>query len=252
MTARLAGRLVLLAAGVAGVGALLVVGFGALPSFGDVQHGYGVRAVAASLAHRAANTVGSVTFDQRAFDTMGEELIMFAAATSAVMLLRRMRDEEEQQARHDYGGEDVFGALRLTGAAFLPITLLVGCYVIAHGHLSPGGGFQGGVVLATGMHLAYLAGDYRVLERLRPSSLLDIAESGAVAGFLAVGLIGMGLTGSFLDNWVPLGTFGDLLSAGTVPILNGLVGIEVGAALVLLVARFLDQALLIRQEGEDA
>jgi len=249
---RLAGRSVLLAGGVAGVAAVLVVGLGALPRFGDVQHGYGVRAVAASLSHRTANVVGSLTFDQRAFDTMGEELIMFAAATSAVMLLRRMRDEEEGEAEFGYGREDVVGALRLTGTAFLPVTLLVGCYVIAHGHLTPGGGFQGGVVLATGMHLAYLAGDYKVLERLRPSSLLDIAESGAVAGYLAVGLIGLGLTGSFLTNWVPLGTFGDLLSAGTVPVLNGLVGIEVGAALVLLVARFLDQALLIRGEDEDA
>lgn len=252
MSTRLAGRLVLLALGVAGVAAVLVVGFGALPHFGDVSHGYGVRAVAASLSHRTANAVGSVTFDQRAFDTMGEELIMFAAATSAVMLLRRMRDEDEDEAEFGYGGEDVVGALRLTGTAFLPVTLLVGCYVIAHGHLTPGGGFQGGVVLATGMHLAYLAGDYKVLERLRPSSLLDIVESGAVAGYLAVGLIGLGLTGSFLANWVPLGSFGDLLSAGTVPVLNGLVGIEVGAALVLLVARFLDQALLIRGEGEDA
>lgn len=252
MSPRLVGRLVLLIGGVAGVAAVLVVGFGALPHFGDVQHGYGVRAVAASLSHRTANVVGSLTFDQRGFDTMGEELIMFAAATSAVMLLRRMREEEEGEAEFGYGREDVFGALRLTGTAFLPVTLLVGCYVIAHGHLTPGGGFQGGVVLATGMHLAYLAGDYRVLERLRPSSLLDIAESGAVAGYLAVGLIGLGLTGSFLANWVPLGTFGNLLSAGTVPVLNGLVGIEVGAALVLLVARFLDQALLIRGEGEDA
>lgn len=252
MSPRLVGRLVLLAGGVAGLGAVLVVGFGALPPFGEVPHGYGVRAVGAAIGHHTANVVGSVTFDQRAFDTMGEELIMFAAATSAVMLLRRMRDEDEGQASLGYGDEDVFGALRLTGTAFLPITLLVGCYVIAHGHLTPGGGFQGGVVLATGMHLAYLAGDYRVLERLRPSSLLDIAESGAVAGYLAVGLIGMGLTGSFLANWVPLGSFGQLLSAGTVPVLNGLVGIEVGAALVLLVARFLDQALLIRREGEDA
>jgi multicomponent Na+:H+ antiporter subunit B len=249
---RLAGRLVLLTGGVAGVAAVLVVGFGALPPFGHVAHGYGVRAIAASLSHRTANVVGSVTFDQRAFDTMGEELIMFAAATSAVMLLRLMREEEEGEAEFGYGREDVFGALRLTGTAFLPVTLLVGCYVIAHGHLTPGGGFQGGVVLATGMHLAYLAGDYKVLERLRPSSLLDIAESGAVAGYLAVGLIGLGLTGSFLTNWVPLGTFGDLLSAGTVPVLNGLVGIEVGAALVLLVARFLDQALLIRGEDQDA
>jgi len=248
---RFAWRLVLLVAGVVGVAIVLVVGLGALPHFGAVEHGYGVRAVAASLSHRTANVVGSLTFDQRAFDTMGEELIMFAAATSAVMLLRRMRDEEEDEAGLGYGREDVVGALRLTGTAFLPITLLVGCYVVAHGHLTPGGGFQGGVVLATGIHLAYLAGDYRVLERLRPSSLLDIAESGAVAGYLAVGLVGMGLTGSFLTNWIPLGTFGDLPSAGTVPVLNGLVGIEVGSALVLLVARFLDQALLIREEGDD-
>ncbi|HET8561356.1 MAG TPA: MnhB domain-containing protein [Marmoricola sp.] len=251
MSARMSARLVLLTLGVAGVAAVLAVGFGALPHFGDVHHGYGVRAVAAAISHKTANAVGSVTFDQRAFDTAGEELIMFAASTSALMLLRRIRDEDEGEAAHDYDEPDVQGALRLSGTAFLPVTLLVGCYVIAHGHLSPGGGFQGGVVLATGLHLAYLAGDYKVLERLRPSAVFDVAEAGAVAGYLGVGLVGLGLMGSFLADWIPLGTFGSLLSAGTVPVLNGLVGIEVGAALVLLVARFLDQALLIRREHDD-
>jgi multicomponent Na+:H+ antiporter subunit B len=242
---------VVLALGVAGVAILFTRAIGGLPGFGETPHPYGARALAATVAHHTANAVASLTFDQRGFDTLGEEFLLFAAATAAVMLLRRMRDEDEEEAEHHYGREDVFGAVRLTGAAYLPFTLLVGCYVVAHGHLTPGGGFQGGVVLATGVHLLYLAGDYRVLERLRPIRVFDLTEVVGAVGFLVLGLTGLFASGSFLSDWLPLGRFNQLLSAGTVPLLNVLVGIEVASAMVLLLARFLDQALLVRREGED-
>ena len=69
MTRRL--RMVVLALGGAGLVALLVAACLDLPSFGGSWHPYGDRAVHASLARRAANTVSSVNFDQRAFDTLG-------------------------------------------------------------------------------------------------------------------------------------------------------------------------------------
>jgi len=246
------GSRLLLATGVLGTAGVLATGIAGLPRFGHVPPPYGVRAVGAGLGRHTSNIVASLTFDQRGFDTAGEEFIMFAAAVSAVMLLRRMRDEDESHASHHYGSEDVFGALRVSGAAYLPVTLLVGCYIILHGQVTPGGGFQGGVVLATGFHLAYLAGDYRVLEKLRPLPVLDAAEAFAAIGFLLVGLAGLVAAGSFLANWLPLGQLRTITSAGTVPILNAFVGIEVGAATVLLLSRFLDQALLVRRPDESS
>lgn len=243
-------RRVVLIAGFAGCGVLLAMAFLGLPGAGRVPHPYGLRAVQASFAHHTSNAVASVTFDQRALDTAGEEMIMFAAAISAVMLLRRMRNEEESEFEHHYGAQDVFGALRLTGVVYLPVTFLVGWYVVMHGWISPGGGFQGGAVMATAFHLAYVAGDYRVLERLRPVAVLDAIEALAVLGFLTIGLVGVAVQGALFLNWLPFGSFRAITSSGTVAFLNGFVGVEVAAALVVLLARFLDQALRVREHGE--
>jgi multicomponent Na+:H+ antiporter subunit B len=222
-----------------------------LPEFGQTPHPYGQRAVDAALDQRTANAVASVTLDQRALDTLVEEFILFTAAVGTVLLLRRMDAEAEDRGeRHAYGPQDVFDALRLVGYLLFPVTLLVGCYIVLHGHVSPGGGFQGGVVLATGVHLAYLAGDLRTLERLRPVSVFDVTEALGAAAYVVIGLAGLVAGSAFLANVLPLGALGDLLSAGHIPLLNIAVGIEVGSALVLLLAKFLEQALLVREPGE--
>ena len=243
-------RLVLLLAG-AGLLALAVEAVravGALPGAGEVPHPYGSRAVAAAFDHATANAVMSVTLDQRGFDTLGEELILLAAAVGTVLLLRRLTAEAEADTPHSYGPEDVFEAVRLIGYLLLPVTLLVGGYIVVHGHLTPGGGFQGGTVLASGLFLAYLAADYRALDRLRPPGLFDTAEGLGAFAYVAIGVSGL-LSGSgFLADWLPHGTLGHPLSAGTVPLLNVAIGVEVGAAFVLVVAKFLDQALLVPQD----
>lgn len=240
----------LVAAGLAMLAATGSRAVAALTDFGDVPHPYGDRAVDASFAHRTANAVASVTLDQRALDTLGEELILLAAAIGTVLLLRRMRAEHEEGSDPSYGPELELDALRLTGYLLLPVTALVGCYVVAHGHISPGGGFQGGAVLATGLHLAYLAGDQRTLERIRPLRAFDVAESLGAGAYVGVGLGALVAGSAFLANTLPGGSLGDLLSAGTVPLLNIAIGIEVTSAFVLIVAKFLEQALLVRG-GED-
>jgi multicomponent Na+:H+ antiporter subunit B len=203
----------------------LVAACGGLPSFGTAVHRYGERAVAAALAHRTANTVSSVNFGIRAFDTLGEESILLATVLGATLLLRPARDERRRRA----STKRVLPTTRLLGAALLPVTLVAGVYVVAHGQLSPGGGFQGGVVLATALHLAYVTADYRVLERVRPLAALDIADSVAAASFTATGLAGLVAGGAFLENVLPLGTFNQITSGGTVPLLNAAVGIEVAS-----------------------
>jgi multicomponent Na+:H+ antiporter subunit B len=221
-----------------------------LPRFGSVPHPYGDRAVSAALSRQTANVISSVNFDQRAFDTVGEEFVLLGAAVAALLLLRRMRDEDEQARALGYGPEDVWDAVRLMGFAMLAPTLLVGAYIVAHGAVSPGGGFQGGAVLATGLHLAYLAGDYRTLERLRPLAVFDAAEAIGAAAFILGGLCALFVSDPFLTNALPLGHRGALLSAGTVELFNVAVGMEVASALILLLAKFLEQALLVEQADE--
>jgi multicomponent Na+:H+ antiporter subunit B len=247
---RLAASRMLLAVGGAGAAVLLVLAFGGLPDLGAVPHPYADRAVHAALGRHTANVISSVNFDQRAFDTLGEEFVLLGAAVAAVLLLRRFHHEEKQDHDLDYGPRDVWSAARLVGFALLAPTILVGLYVVAHGAVSPGGGFQGGAVLATGLHLAYLAGDYRILRRVRPLAVFDVAEAIGAAGFVLLGVSALFVGDPFLANWLPTGTLGDLSSAGMVELFNVAVGMEVASALILLLAKFLDQALVVRDRDE--
>ncbi|NVI91406.1 MnhB domain-containing protein [Actinomadura sp. BRA 177] len=223
----------LFAVGAAGTAALFTAGTLGLPGFGGALHPYADRAVHHAVQQGTPNAVASVTFDQRAFDTLGEELILLSAALAAVVLLRAAgREREDGGGSHRHGPAEVSDALRVTGYLLLPLTLLVGVYIVAHGHQSPGGGFQGGVVLGTAVHLLYLAGDYPALQRLRPIPLLESAEALAAAAFVLLALAAAGQA-----------------ATGRVPALNAAVGAEVGCALVLLIGKFFDRALLVHDTG---
>ncbi|WP_329342398.1 sodium:proton antiporter [Streptomyces sp. NBC_00663] len=237
-------RLWLVAVGGTGLAALLVAACLDLPDFGGARHPYGDRAVRESLARHTANTVSSINFDQRAFDTLGEMTILFAAVIGCVVLLRQTRDEH--RARPE--AEPVALPVRRYALVVLPVALLTGLYVIAHGQLSPGGGFQGGVVAATSLHLLYLGADYRALERIRPVGLYEVGDALAVCAYLVTGIAGLIGSAAFLANTLlPYGTFNTLSSGGTVPLLNAAVGMEVACAVVVLLARFLDQAVEIEK-----
>jgi multicomponent Na+:H+ antiporter subunit B len=234
--------------GVLGVGAVLLVGLLDLPPFGRADHPYRDAAVAAAVAHATSNVVTSVNFDQRAFDTLGEEIILFGSVVAVSALLRPGDDEEIRRAP---ANREPLQATRLIGYLLLPLTLVVGLDVVAHGAVTPGGGFQGGVVLATGLHLLYVAGQYRSLERLRPEFGFEVGEAVGAAGYLAIGLAGLAGTGAFLAQLLPLGAFGQLLSAGTVPLLNVAVGIAVGSGVVVLLGQFLRQVELVAKDDGD-
>ena len=244
MTRRARFVLFLLAA--TAVAVLYVAGVLATPPFGSAEHPYRDRAVAAAVAHATANVVSAVNYDQRAFDTLGEETILLGSVIGAAALLRPTDQERTDSAVDDAGA--VQDAVGLVGYLVLPVTLVIGLDLVAHGHLTPGGGFQGGVVLGTAVHLLYLTGRFRTLERARPVGIFTGGEALGTTAFAAVGLAGIVTGAGFLADVVPLGTFGALLSAGTVPLLNVAVGVEVASGVVVLLARFLEQALRVRQE----
>ncbi|MER0483621.1 MnhB domain-containing protein [Streptomyces sp. Edi2] len=241
-------RLWVLIAGGLGTAVLYLLACRDLPAFGGRWHPYGDRAVDAALARHTANTVSSVNFDQRALDTLGEESILFGSVLGTVVLLRQTRDEDRlppQPVR-------VAPQVRRYALLALPVTLLIGLYVVAHGQLSPGGGFQGGVVVATSLHLLYIAVDYQALERIRPVGRYEVADAAGEAGYLLLGAAALLTGAAFLTNYLPYGTFNTLASGGTVPLLNAAIGVEVAAGVVVLLARFLDQAVEIEEEPQDA
>ncbi len=237
-------RLVLFLVAAAGVSVLYACAFFGMPAFGSSFHPYRDHAVPAAVAHATPNVVSAVNYDQRALDTLGEETILLGSVIGAAVLLRPSKEEREATTVRD--GGRVLEATTLVGYLLLPVTLLIGVDVVVHGHLTPGGGFQGGVVLGTAVHLLYLSGHYRALERVRPLPVLNAGEALGTAAFAALGIAGIIAAGAFLTNVLPFGTFGSLLSAGTVPVLSIAVGVEVASGVIVLLAKFLEQALRVQ------
>jgi multicomponent Na+:H+ antiporter subunit B len=225
-----------------GLAVLFGLAFLAAPPFGESWHPYRDNAVAVAMRQATANVVSSINFDLRAMDTLGEETILFASVIGAATLLRLGEDEAR---RPESQAQPIIPAVRALGWLLLPVAVLLGLDVIAHGQLTPGGGFQGGVVVATGVHLLYVAGSYRALRRLRPLDWYTYTESIGVGAFVGLGCLGLDTGTAFLANVLPEGEFGALFSGGTVGILSTAVGLEVAAAVVVLLAQFLEQALAV-------
>jgi multicomponent Na+:H+ antiporter subunit B len=237
-------RTVLAVAALAGLALLLALALHGLPGVGD-PHGPNARSVPVVLAkeRHAANAVNGVTYDLRATDTLGVELILFVAALGAAVLLRAGRGHEKADDEED-DAPPTSGALRVVGAVLVGPVLVLGGYVVTHGHLTPGGGFQGGVILAAALLLVYAAGQLVALERVRPIDLVEAVEATGALAFALIALGGLIFSGALLANFLATGTLGDLLSAGTIPVLSVATGIEVTAALTLILSELLDQALL--------
>lgn len=246
MTARARGWVFGLGAAVLAV--MFALAVAKLPPFGTRWHPYRDQAIAAAVQHATPNVVSAVTFDQRGLDTLGEEVILLGSVLGATALLRPKKDERRRPAADD--GRQLT-AVDVLAYVFRPITLLVGFDLIVHGHLTPGGGFQGGVVLASGLHLLYLAEGYAALERLRPLDWYQIVEGLSTAAFAGLAVAGMVAGAGVLANFLPAGQFQQLLSAGTVPLLNVVAGFAVGGGAVVLLSQFLAQALsTVEQKGE--
>jgi len=220
-----------------------------LPHPGGTDHPYRDRAVPAAVSHATANVVSAVNFDLRALDTLGEEAILFASVLGVAVLLRPGRRERDRPARPT--PERELDVARGMAYVFFPVTIVVGLDVVAHGALTPGGGFQGGVILGTGIHLVYIAGGYAALRRARPVEAFEHGEAIGLAAFACLGMSALFAAGSFLANYVPTGTLGAPTSSGMVELLSVAVGVEVASAVVVLLAAFLSQELEIgAQEPE--
>ncbi|MBU7017750.1 MAG: hypothetical protein HXS44_09585 [Theionarchaea archaeon] len=118
---------------------------------------------------------------------------------------------------------------RVAGIVF-PLAFTYGVYIFVHGHLTPGGGFQGGTIIASSVILIYLG-----FGRLNiPESLMTALESIAALCFIGLGCIGILKGGNFLWNAVGLGEQGTLLSAGILGPIYVAIGVKVGTELTAI------------------
>jgi len=110
------------------------------------------------------------------------------------------------------------------------LILLFGIYIILHGHLSPGGGFVGGVIVALSfVHLMLAFGKDVAISKVSKNLASNLESIGALM-FLSIALLGF-LGGSFFLNILPKGTPFNLFSAGIIPLCNIAIGIKVGVGL---------------------
>lgn len=236
----------------AAIGLILLIGGLAwtvleLPAFGHYHHAYGAVAARESVPRRSAeNAVNTTAFDYRGFDTIGEEFILFISVVGVVILLRNLGDEQTSEPEPERPGaaQQDSTLTRWIGAGLVGPVAVIGADVVTHGQLSPGGGFQGGIILGVAIALAFVSGQYVILLRLRAiSTWVEMLDSTGAAGFVMIGFAGLIGVGPFLYNFLPFGHSG-LLTGGIIGLANLSVGIEVAGALLMVLSELLDQRLL--------
>lgn len=211
--------------------------------YGGVVTGYGERQALSPLAQHyltqvpqdlgAPNVVTGILITFRGFDTLGEVAVLFMVAASVGILLGRKPDEKPREADSERRAPSEL--VRNGAEIILPLIFLFGAYVIMNGHLSAGGGFQGGAVVASGVVLLMLAVPASRLHH----GFLSVTESLAGVLYVSIGILGLVFAGGFLDSHIlPPGDFGTLFSAGAIPLISTLLGIKVGAELSVVIDRF--------------
>ncbi|MEA3447808.1 MAG: hydrogen gas-evolving membrane-bound hydrogenase subunit E [Bacteroidota bacterium] len=172
----------------------------------------------------AANIVTAVVVRYRGLDTLGEVTILFLTASILGFFLIKREGKEDFR--------DSSEILKTASSLLEPIIILSGVYVFINGHLTPGGGFQGGAILASALILAYLANPNDSISK----NLLKITESFSGLSFVIIGVLGIILAGGFLDSTLlPAGSIGNLISAGVIPIIYIFIGLKVGSELAGIV-----------------
>ena len=148
-------RLLLFFAGAVGVAGVYCAGIRNMPPFGHYRGPYGdvIDSIVVHERH-ATDTVNAITYDFRGFDTLGEEFILFSAVTGVMLLLRpetqkrRKREEEGENPESFRDRAALSETVQVFTTCRFGLSVLFGIYVGTHGQLTPGGCFEGGVLLA--------------------------------------------------------------------------------------------------------
>ena len=138
---------------------------------------------------------------------------------------------------------------------FMPVIIVFGLYIIAHGHLTPGGGFQGGAVIVSGVVMLLVAFNYQEVKKVLRERTLSIIESTGALIFIGLAFAGIGtaffynlLVGSPIFGRIPPTgpNPGDIWTGGVIPLMNFAVGLKVTAGLIAVVL-----AMALFSSGEE-
>lgn len=228
---------------------LAVLGFFLLNTFAGVEFGKDRKVLSNYFLEQSpkelqvANTVTAIVVNFRGFDTLGEVTVLFLAATGMGTILFRRRSKHSG-LNPKRTSPQASRIVQAAGKLLFPAIMILGAYVFIHGHLTPGGGFQGGAIIATGFLLLLIS--YRRFKV--EHKYVTWIESLAGLSFVTIGLLGLilGPHNSFLENFLNVGTLNELTSGGVIALVYIAVGFKVAAELTGI----LDTLINIRETGD--
>jgi len=188
-----------------------------------IPSGFGNPEYIGELASRsgALNLVASVYLDGRLYDTIFE-LIVFSVA---VLGVRFYLSERKPSARPAPIPES--HVVRASAEVLFPFILLLGIYLTAYGGLSPGGGFAGGTVAASGLMLCTIAIGANAVARRIGQASLERLEWGLPLAVIALAIVPTFLGNPPLAEILPTGRGGGIFASGSILLYNLLIGIKV-------------------------
>jgi multicomponent Na+:H+ antiporter subunit B len=213
-----------------------------LPAWGSYRGPYGdyISRLAVYERH-ATDAVNAINYDYRGFDTLGEENILFAAVLGVTMLLRREPSVNTRALGKVGDRPKMSSTVRVIAVPVVLLTTIFGFYIGLHGQLTPGGGFQAGVILATVPLLIYIAENTEAFRRITSHVAVEIVDALGAASYALIGLSPLLFGLPLLTNILPLGTTGDVFSAGNIALISACVGVEVTAAFLLVSYTYLNE-----------
>ena len=182
------------------------------------------------------NTVTGMILNYRGFDTFGETCVLFIAS-SCVMILLMVSEEKLKHLPKNLEPKDD-KILQYVARIIVPVLMIFGFYVIVNGHLSPGGGFSGGAIIGSGLIL--YSGAFGA-EKIRKFFNEKVYKCIKITALILYGCV---MTYYFytgangIPNIFPLGTPGNIISAGMIFYINLFVGSEVACTVYSFYALF--------------
>lgn len=184
----------------------------------------------------SVNQVTAMITQYRAFDTFGETHVLFIATICVTMLLFVKEDEKNNKLEPVVQQYDEI--LKINAYILIPMTFLFGFYIILNGHISPGGGFAGGSIIGAGLILHTCAYGFGRTRKFFDAHMYKVVKITAIIVYTILMSIYF-YTGANNIPWdIPLGTPGNILSAGLIVPINILVGIEVACTMYAFYAYF--------------
>ncbi|NCC91012.1 MAG: hypothetical protein EOM01_11775 [Spirochaetia bacterium] len=185
----------------------------------------------------ATNTVSAIYLGYRAMDTLGETLVLLVSVTGTMAILVKLGKEHSDEEATSFSlapekrptNRLRTHLLETVASKLGPIVLLFGFYVMLYGHISPGGGFQGGVIVASA--IVFLALGTEVKSKLTNTLVLSRIEALSFLVLILASISGVFFESGFFGNPIKSASS---LSANFIILLNIIIGLKVGTSIAVM------------------